>query len=249
MSDDRQDPLPDDAGDETRPLPKAGDETRPLPEPAGGTPRAEPVDPTRALPRSGGTAGQQPAGGQVWSGRAGVPPPRSAEYRDPAGEWYGDEQPGRRWWTPILLGVVALLLLGLLGAGLWLALSADDGTGPRESPSVRPTSAPATTGAPTTEATSGEPSTTPPSTTPAGVPMPPLVGLPRATAERILDRIGVDHRVETRDSDRPAGTVLETDPEAGALVPAGAEVTLVVAVAPTPTTSTAEPTTTATATP
>ncbi|MFC8847036.1 MULTISPECIES: PASTA domain-containing protein [unclassified Micromonospora] len=224
MSDDRQDPLPDDAGDETRPLPKPGDQAQP-----------------------------GPVGGQVWSGRAGVPPPRPADYQDPASEWYGDEQPGRRWWMPILLGVVALLLLGLLGVGFWLALSAGDGTGPEETPSAGPTSVPATTGAPTTGATTGGPSATPsttsPSTTPAGVPMPPLVGLPRATAERILDRIGVDHRVETRESDRPAGTVLETDPEAGALVPAGAQVTLVVAAAPAPTTSTAVPTTTATATP
>ncbi|MDI5942803.1 PASTA domain-containing protein, partial [Micromonospora sp. DH15] len=91
--------------------------------------------------------------------------------------------------------------------------------------------------------------TTPPATTPAGVPMPPLVGLPQATAERILDRLGVDHRVETRESDRPAGTVLETDPEAGTLVPAGDQVILVVAAAPAPTSSAAAPTTPATPTP
>ncbi|MFF3853003.1 PASTA domain-containing protein [Micromonospora sp. NPDC002575] len=221
MSDDRQDPPPDDAGDQTRPLPKRDGQARP-----------------------------EPAGGQVWSGRAGVPPPRPAEYGAPTGEWYAEEQPGRRWWTPILLGVVALLLLGLLGVGFWLALSAGGGTGPEETPSAGPTSAPATTGAPTTGATTGGPSTTPattpPATTPAGVPMPPLVGLPRATAERILDRLGVEHRVETRESDRPAGTVLETDPGAGALVPAGGQVTLVVAASPTPTSSAAAPTTTAT---
>ncbi|MFI6161234.1 MULTISPECIES: PASTA domain-containing protein [Micromonospora] len=223
MSDDRQDPPPDDAGDQTRPLPKPGDDDRP-----------------------------KPAGGQVWSGRAGVPPPRPAEYGPPTGEWYAEEQPGRRWWTPILLGVVALLLLGLLGVGFWLAQSSGDGTGPEETPSAGPTSAPATTGAPTTEATTGGPSptpTTPPATTPAGVPMPPLVGLPQATAERILDRLGVDHRVETRESDRPAGTVLETDPEAGTLVPAGDQVILVVAAAPAPTSSAAAPTTPATPTP
>ncbi|MFI2662126.1 PASTA domain-containing protein [Micromonospora carbonacea] len=224
MSDDRQDPPPDDAGDQTRPLPKPGDDARP-----------------------------KPAGGEVWSGRAGVPPPRPADYGPPTGEWYAEEQPGRRWWTPILLGVVALLLLGLLGVGFWLALSTGGDTDPGQPPSAGPTSAPPTTGAPTTEATTGGPSsapaTTPPATTPAGVPMPPLVGLPRATAERILDRIGVDHRVETRESDRPAGTVLETDPAAGELVPAGAQVTLVVAATPTPTSSAAAPTVTATPTP
>jgi hypothetical protein len=231
MSDDREDPPPDDA-------------TRPLPDPAEGTPRGEPVDPTRPLPPSGDATRREPPTPAVWSGRAGVPPPRPMEYREPAaGEWYGEEQPGRRWWTPILLGVVALLLLGLLGGGLWLATSTDDGTDPEASPSARPTSAPATTGAPTTGATSAEPSTAPPSTVPDEVPMPPVVGLPRAAAERILDRLGLDHRVETRESDRPAGTVVATDPEAGEPVPAGGVVTLVVAAPPATTPGTAGPTT------
>ncbi|WP_229399009.1 PASTA domain-containing protein [Micromonospora okii] len=240
MSDDRQDPPSDDA-------------TRPLPEPADGTPHGEPTDRTRPLPRSGETTRPEPPAPAVWSGRAGVPPPRPVEYREPAaGEWYGEEQPGRRWWTPIALGVVALLLLGLLGGGLWLATSADDG-GPEETPPARPTTAPATTGASTTGATEAPPSTAPPSTAPPStepveVPMPPLVGLPRATAERVLDRLGVDHRVETRVSDRPAGTVVETDPEAGEPVPPGEVVTLVVAAAPTPTSGAAGPTAGATPT-
>ncbi|GAA2702420.1 PASTA domain-containing protein [Micromonospora olivasterospora] len=209
-------------------------------------------EPTRPLPRPGETARQEPAPA-VWSGRAGVPAPRPTEYREPAGGgWYAEEQAGGRWWAPIVLGIVALLLLGLLGVGVWLILRAEESPGPRQGASVRPTTAPASSGAPTTEATTGGPSTTPPATTPAAVPMPPLVGLSRADAERILDELGIDHRVETRASDRPAGTVIETEPEAGRLVPAGQEAVLVVAAPPAPTTSAAPPTTgepTATPTP
>ncbi|MGW1056408.1 PASTA domain-containing protein [Micromonospora rubida] len=242
MSDDRQDPPPaDDADDPTRPLPGPGDETRP---------QSRAGDETRPLPRSGDTGRQPPATPEVWSGRAGVPPPRPADYRDPAGEdWYAEEQPGRRWWTPILLGVLALLLAGLLGAGLWLLTSAGDSPGPGDTPSARPTTAPATTGAPTTEATTAGPSTTPPSTTRPAVPMPPLVGLSRATAEQVLEQLGIEHRIEARESDQPAGTVIETDPGPGELVPAGEEVTLVVAAAPAPTTSAVEPSATTAASP
>lgn len=244
MSDDRQDPPPDD-----------DDRTRPLPGSSRGLPAEEPADATRPLPRSGDTGRQPPATPAVWSGRAGVLPPRPADYRDPAGEdWYAEDQPGRRWWTPILLGVLALLLVGLLGAGLWLLASADDSSGPGETPSARPTTAPATTapattGAPTTEATTAGPSSTPPSTTRPAVPMPPLVGLSRARAEQVLDELGIEHRVEARESDQPAGTVLETDPGPGELVPAGEEVTLVVAAAPAPTASAVEPSATTAASP
>ena len=80
--------------------------------------------------------------------------------------------------------------------------------------------------------------------------MPPVENLPLATAQAILDRSGLAYRVEYRTSDRPAGTVLETEPEAGELVSEGEEVTLVVSrgertpASPTVTPS-AEPTPTA----
>ncbi|TDB70688.1 PASTA domain-containing protein, partial [Micromonospora sp. KC723] len=176
----------------------------------------------------------------VWSGRAGVPPPRPSDYAEPM--WYGEEQGGTRWWTPILLGILALLLLGALGAGIWLALRATDERDDAPAPPPAPTRAPVTTAAPTSAAPTSAPASTPPATDAVQVPMPPLVGLPRATAERILDRLDLPYRVETRESaDRVPGTVIETDPEAGALVSPGEEVTLVVAAATSPSPSSGEP--------
>ncbi|MEU5939004.1 PASTA domain-containing protein [Micromonospora sp. NPDC047548] len=270
MSNDRQEPPADDR---TRPLPRADaagqSPARPVPrppldataghEPLDATAGHEPLDPTRPFPPpdatgpepTAPTAPTAPAAPAVWSGRAGVPPPRPADYREPV-EWYGEEQGGRRWWMPILLGILALLLLGVLGAGIWLALRAADERAKEPSPPPVPTSAPVTTAAPTTAApTTGAPST-PATTAAARIPVPPLVGLPRASAGRILDRLDLSYRVRTRESaEQPPGTVVETDPGSGELVSAGDEVTLVVAVAPSPTppsTGSVEPTPEVTAT-
>ncbi|MDZ5444240.1 PASTA domain-containing protein [Micromonospora sp. 4G57] len=237
MSGDRQEPPGDDA-----------DATRALPPDRG--PGGADADATRALPPTGDrTARQQPADRTAplpaaWSGRAGVPPPRPVGYQEAGTEWYTEEQAGRRWWMPILLGILALLLIALIGVGVWLALRAAD-RGPEPSPSLTPgpTTAPATTAAPTSAAPTTQPPTTPPTTTAAArVPMPPLVGLPEATARAVLDRLGVDYRVVTRTSDRPAGTVIETDPGAGEAIAEGDQVTVVVAEAAAPTTGAGTPT-------
>lgn len=240
MSDDRQEPPAGDP-DATRALPPdrpagppPGDATRPMPGAA--------AHPDRA----GATAPLPPA----WSGRAGVPT-RPAAYPEPGAEWYAEEQAGRRWWMPILLGILALLLLALIGLGVWLALrAAERNPAPAPSPTAVPTTAPRTSAAPSTTAPSSSPPTTPPSPSSAEVPMPPLVGLPESTARAILDRLGVDYRVETRESDRRAGTVLETNPVAGEPIAEGDTVTLVVAERTTPTTGarTTTPAPTATAT-
>ncbi|MEU7715197.1 PASTA domain-containing protein [Micromonospora chalcea] len=212
-------------GDATRALrPDAGDATRPLPGGPGG-PSRRPLD---------ATTPQEPVG--AWSGRAGVPPPRPAGYPEPGGEWYGDEQAGRRWWMPILLGILALLLLGLIGVGVWLALrAADQDSDPGTVPSAVPSTSAQTSAAPTSAAPSSSPPSTPPTTEAVEVPMPPLVGLPEAAARAALDRLDVDYRVQRRASDRPAGTVISTDPEAGYPVGEGDRVTIVVAVPAPPT--------------
>ena len=243
MSDDRQEP-PDDrtrpwpptaAGDsETMPTGRAPDETAPL----GRTPESGRPEETAPLPPA---QRSRPA---AWSGRAEVPSIRPGDDRElAAGDWYGEEQPGRPWWLPILWGIVLLLLLGLIGVGVWLARQAVDDDGPAPQP---PTAAP-----PTTRSTSPTPrSPSPAPTTSAAsvhLPLPPLVGRSEAAARAVLDRLGLDQRVEYRPSEEPAGTVIATDPEAGELVEVGDEVTLVVAEAsasPSPTTgaSTTEPT-------
>ncbi|WBC11038.1 PASTA domain-containing protein [Micromonospora sp. WMMA1947] len=266
MSDDRQEPPAGDA-DATRALPPDpdADATRAMPRNAA----EEDVEATRAMPRDAGDATRPLPGGPAepggpldattpqapvgaWSGRAGVPPPRPAGYPEPGSDWYGDEQAGRRWWMPILLGVLALLLLGLIGVGVWLALRAadrDSDPGPPVPSISAQTSAAPTTAAPTTPSSS-PPSTPPPSTEPVEVPMPPLVGLPEAAARAALDRLDLEYRVQRRASDRPAGTVISTDPEAGYPVGEDDRVTIVVAVPapPTsgPTTAGSAPATTAT---
>ena len=232
----------------TRAMPRnAGDATRPLPgAPAGQGGAAGPGGPAgQGGPRRplDATAPQEPVG--AWSGRAGVPPPRPAGYPEPGAEWYGDEQAGRRWWMPILLGILALLLLGLIGVGVWLALRAADRNsdpGPAVPSISAQTSAAPTTAAPSSAAPSSSPPSTPPATTaPVEVPMPPLVGLPEAAARAALDRLDLDYRVQRRASDRPAGTVISTDPEAGYPVSEDDRVTIVVAVPAPPTSGPSTP--------
>jgi hypothetical protein len=220
--------LPPAGGDRTAALPPAGgDRTAALPPTSG--------DRTAALPP---TAGGAPAAsgsdrGPAWSGRAGVPPPRPAAAGSPP-EWGGGEyyeQSDRRWWMPILVGVVALILIGVLIFGGWLILqSTGDGDAP-------PAPSPSPTASPTPRPTSAAPTTaspTPEQTTPASVPMPPLVGLPRQAATDLLDGLSIDYQVRLRPSNRPAGTVIETDPAAGEPVAEGEPVILVVAEAASP---------------
>ncbi|MET8834460.1 PASTA domain-containing protein [Micromonospora sp. NPDC004540] len=226
----------------TRAMPAAGDATRPLPRGDGGAGARRPVDATRPEPVS-----------PAWSGRAGVPPPRPAGYPEPGTEWYSEEQAGRRWWMPILLGILALVLIALIGVGVWLALrAAERDAEPGLSPSAVPSTAPQTSVTPSTAAPSSSPPSSPPTTTAAAeVPMPPLVGLPESAAREALDRLGVDYRVRRRTSDQPAGTVIDTNPAAGEPVAEGDRVTIVVAEPAEPTTeaATTTPPPTATATP
>ncbi|PZF98636.1 PASTA domain-containing protein [Micromonospora deserti] len=263
MSDDRQEPPAGEYDERSLPLPPSGaaapgsepaEETRRLPGPddrtAGGPPapggephRPTPADATAPLDRTAPLPPERP-GRAAWSGRAEVPPPRWADYREPAGtEWYAEEQSDRRWWLPIFWGVLLLLLLGLLGIGLWLLLeSADEVTGPEPSPSPSLISPSPTTPTPTSAAPTTASPSAPATTAAAQVPMPPLVNLPLTTAEAILDRLGLGYRVEYRTSDRPPGTVIRTEPETGDPVGEGEEVTLVVSRAePSPSGSAVTP--------
>lgn len=234
------------APDDTAPLP--ADDIAPLP--ADETATNEPADDTAPLPTANETAALPVTPG-AWSGRAEVPRPEPAAVRGAAPpEWdEAGERPSRRWWLPILVGILALLLLGVLAYGIWLIVrSNEDGTGPvtplpsaatATSATPRPTSAVPTAGRPTANATSAA----------ATVPMPSLVGQPEATARAALDRLGLVYRLEFRTSDRTPGTVIETEPRPGTTVPLGTQVTLVIAEAPTAPAPTATPTIRATPTP
>ncbi|MET8362300.1 PASTA domain-containing protein [Micromonospora sp. NPDC005194] len=276
--DDRTRPLPPPGGnrpqppdrtaspDETMPIDRAvsvgrggsPDETMPIDRAVsvgrGGSPdETMPIDRAAAEP-SGDRTARMPVERSTpppWSGRAEVRAPRPAE---PTADWYVEEQGGRRWWLPILWGVLALLLAGLLGAALWVVLNArDDDPDNPATPSVPPASAsaPPSSSAPTSAAPSSATPSSPAATTEeARLPVPPLAGLPQATAERLLDRLGLSYRVVYRPSELPPGTVVSTDPEAGATVRTDEEVLLVISQArPSTATSPTSPSPTVTTTP
>ncbi|RQX13085.1 penicillin-binding protein [Micromonospora ureilytica] len=261
MSDDRQEPPAGEHDDDrTRPLPSAADRPgqsgaaadRPEPPPAATDPdetapidrtvpaRPEPSpDQTMPIDRAAGTRPGPPADRTApippsWAGRAEVRSPRPD---DPGAEWYVEEQGGRRWWLPILWGVLALLLAGLLGGALWLVLAQrdDDRDGPGSTPSLPPTSAPSappSSAAPTSAApTSESPSSSATTEAPEELPVPPLAGLPQATAEGLLGRLGLAYRVVYRPSELPPGTVVDTEPGAGTLVSTEDEVLLIISQA------------------
>jgi hypothetical protein len=256
--DDRTEQVPHDAADadRTRMLP-ADDATQVTPQ----APRSDATsvlpaataDGTRTERHQSSTDNWADDRDSVWTARAGVrPPPRPGYGVDTDTDWAAvpaDEPPGK-WWTPIAVGIVGLLLLGLLGWGIYLIAqsSGDDGTTPDAPASP---AAPATTGAttePTTPPTT-QPTTTAPATTPPAVPsdivVPALKGLSSEEARAALDRKGLNYRLRYVTSDSPAGTVIDSDPAEGQQVPADTVIALIIAAQPTatpPQTATTEPT-------
>ncbi|GIG89165.1 PASTA domain-containing protein [Plantactinospora endophytica] len=209
--------------------------------PQPGTGAGRPEDATRidGVTWSPGAADETrpvPPRAPAWSGRAGVP----ARGAGPAGpppppNWgYDDEPDDRRWWMPILVGSVALVLLGVLVVAGWLIVDSARRDAPSApTPAITSPAAPTapTTRPPTTAATT--PSATP-TATPAAtpVPLPPLVGLSQQEAVDWLERLGLVPRIRPQTSNRPPGTVLDTDPSTGTEVEPGSEVVLVVAEPP-----------------
>lgn len=176
----------------------------------------------------------------VWTGRAGVRP-YGAVPRDPYEEESGwadpsaVEPPGR-WWTPIAVGSVALVLLALLGFGV--AVIVQSSGADTDTPEATPTAVRITTeetdpGA-TTPPAPGETPATPATTDPADaeVTVPALRGMPLADAQAALSRTGLGWRVIRRESDVEPDTVIACDPAEGQQVPSDTRITLVVATAP-----------------
>jgi PASTA domain len=181
-------------------------------------------------------------GGAPWAGRAEVRPPRSADYAET--DWTttaSPSEPRGKWWMPILVGIIGLILVALLGWGIWLIIQAQDKSDQTPTPGPIASAAPATTpGAtqPTTTPPTTKPTTTEPTKT--AVIIPALRGLSQQNAIQALSRRGLSSRLRfVVSDDAPAGTVIDSDPEEGQEVPPDTTVTLIIAAAPTspPTTS------------
>jgi hypothetical protein len=178
-----------------------------------------------------------PAENSRWAARATVPPPGAAPVR---GHEYVEEAPvggdERSWLTPLVVGVVGLVLLGILLAGLWLIGTADDNGTP--APSASPPPVPTSALPPTRPPRTTPPTTAPPSEDPGTVAVPPLVGESEDVArQRLTDaglRVAVTRRV---DGSVPPGTVLDVSPDPGTEVAPNSVVRIVVATAPAPRTS------------
>jgi hypothetical protein len=232
---------PDDgprSDDSTRQMPAADDDATAL------APPVRRPDATSILPPvdEAGPA----VGAGAWAGRAEVRPPQPGYDTEP--EWGAGPPPEARgrWWMPIVVGIVALVLLALLGWGIWLILQAQDENTPAPAPAVTMSIAPPESTEPTTEPTTEEPTTTPPTTEPTAteVTIPALRGLSREQAQQALSRRGLSSRLRfVATDDAPAGTVIDSDPEEGQEVPPDTVVTLIIAAEPTtnPTTTTNEP--------
>lgn len=217
--------IPDDATRRMPPVP--GDATAPLPPVPPGRP--SPPDATSVMPGVDTGVG-------AWSARAEVPryvPETTPEpmWRDPAPE-------PRRWWLPVLLGVVALLLLGALGYGAWLLVGGEDTpqpATPTAEPPARPTARPTvrpTTARPTTTAPRPSPTTV----APQRVQVPDVVGDHWREARERLGELGLSYQLEPVVTDEAAPEeVVRTRPGVGSTVAEGTVVTLVVAEAPAPT--------------
>ncbi|SNY63193.1 PASTA domain-containing protein [Paractinoplanes atraurantiacus] len=193
----------------------------------------------------------------AWSGRAEVRAPQPGRGY-PEVDWAAaDAEPrGRdRWWMPIVVGIIALLLLGVLGWAIYVIVQnddSDDTPAPAATTSAAaPTRAATTTASATTETTT--PSTAPTTTTTAPttgttdptdteVTVPALRGLALPAAQSALNATGLNYRIIYRVVDAPAGTVFDSDPAEGQEVPPDTVVTLLVAAQGT----TTVPTTTAT---
>jgi hypothetical protein len=175
----------------------------------------------------------------VWAARAQVRTPRPGAGGDYTThtDWAPvPSEPRRVWWSPILIGILVMLLIAALGFGVWLIVQSvgdEEPTAPVVTGSVVPSPAPVTT-EPSSTPTSAAATTKPPSSAPpepAEVSIPALVGLSSADARRALDRVGLTYRLIFRSSDAEPGTVIDSDPPEGREVPADTEVTLVIAAA------------------
>ncbi|MCM4081774.1 Stk1 family PASTA domain-containing Ser/Thr kinase [Paractinoplanes hotanensis] len=227
----------DDTLDDARQVPTVQDEPTVVADRPGSTAILPPVNdddwaPSRANP--------------AWSGRAEVRSPLPGRGY-PEVDWAAAApQPQRdRWWMPIVVGIIALVLLAVLGWAVYLLVntSGDEQT---PAPSVTTSAAVTPTETVTTETSSPSPTPTTPSPEPsttdptsAEVIIPALRGLALSEAQAALRSTGLNYRLIYRQApDVPAGTVIDSDPVEGQEVPPDTTVTLVIAAEATNTPTT-----------
>jgi hypothetical protein len=188
-----------------------------------------------------------------WSARANVPPPGSVPRSSTPQAWEeeaieDDPYGGRSWFTPVIVGIIALLLATALGVGVWLiyrAANKNSGPAPAQSSAPAASTAAPTSAAPTSAAPSITASAAPSPPAPADVSIPALRGDTEKSATDKLKQLGLAVVVQRRSDPTVApGMVIDTDPPAGSTVTAGSTITLIVASAPAPSPSkSAKPTT------
>ncbi|GAA2680720.1 Stk1 family PASTA domain-containing Ser/Thr kinase [Actinoplanes palleronii] len=234
---DGQEPRPD----ETRPMPAVDDTVADVPQASRNQPSGGPRsgDTSAAETRPMAAAGDwdpDPRGADdsAWTGRAAVRAPRPEQAAASGGDWATiapEEEPPGRWWMPIVFGIVGLTLVALLAYGIYVIVQNSgaevDTPQPTPAQTTTTTAQTAETTPPTTEPPVSTVPTTEPTSTEAAVPA--LRGMPLADAKAALDRTGLGYRVIYRVSDAEPGTVIDSDPVEGQLVPPDTRITLVVA--------------------
>jgi hypothetical protein len=229
--------------DQTRVAPSTPDDDRTRVQPG-----ARPTDATSVMPPA--------EGGKAWSGRAEVraPQPGRTEYQQVT-DWPAAPETPRndRWWMPIVVGIIVLVLLAALGWGIYLIVQNSGNNSPAPAVTTAAPAAPTTvattaeTTEPTTEPTTTTPTTGPTTTDPTddAVAIPALRGLSVADAKAALQGVGITStHVIYRPSDGEPDTVIDSDPEEGQEVPPDTRVTLIVS-APSTAATTATATETA----
>lgn len=187
-------------------------------------------------PTPGGPPPEEPP---RWAARAQVPTPRIEEAPD---EWV--TEPPRGVLVPVLITVCVMLLLGVLGFGVWLLVA--------NQPEPTPPATPTSTSAPVTTTTRSTPppTTTAASPTPTTVQVPPLIDETYEDAAERLEDLGLTpKREDIFSASVPEGRVIGTNPTAGTPVALGDTITVFVSKGPEPTeTPTDTPTGTSTPT-
>lgn len=228
----------------TTPLPPVGNARSEEPK----TVAARRPDATSIMPAADDWASSR--ANPAWSGRAEVRAPRAQPYSETEWDSGVDRAPSGRWYMPIVVGIVLLVLLGVLAWAIYLIAQNSGGSSP--TPNTTTSAATAPSAEPATTTPSNETTTTPPTTEPTAteITVPALRGMSVQEATYALSRKGLKYRLIYVEDAAPPGTVIDSDPAEGQEVPPDTAITLVIAKAsttapttnPTTTTPTTEPT-------